>query len=95
MNRYRLSRNAESDLENLWLYVATQDELAADATVAKILNTLPMLARFPDMGRNRDELRSGVRSFPSKPYIIFYTKTSDGIEILRIIHQSRDIENIF
>ncbi len=54
-----------------------------------------MLSRFPDMGRNRDHLSIGVRSFPIKPYIMFYTHIKDGIEIVRILHQSRDIESHF
>jgi toxin ParE1/3/4 len=44
MNRYRLSRQAEMDLEDIWAYLAQKDNLAADLMVAKILNKFPMLA---------------------------------------------------
>ena len=54
-----------------------------------------MLAQFPTMGVSRDRLLEGLRSFPVKPYIVFYILIPDGIEILRIIHQSRDIEDYF
>ncbi|MEY2911318.1 MAG: Toxin ParE1 [Cyanobacteriota bacterium] len=54
-----------------------------------------MLAQFPNMGTKRDELQTGIRSFPVKPYIIFYTQDSASLEIVRIFHQSRDIENQF
>lgn len=72
MNRYRLSQQAEQDLEDLWVYLAQQDEIAADRQVARILDRFPMLAQFPNMGRQRNELLTGLRSFPVKPYIIFY-----------------------
>ncbi|BAZ15757.1 plasmid stabilization system protein [Calothrix sp. NIES-4071] len=49
-----------------------------------------MLAQFPDMGKKQDALLQGLRSFPVKPYIVFYVQIEDGIEILRILHQSRD-----
>ncbi|EHC10119.1 type II toxin-antitoxin system RelE/ParE family toxin [Fischerella thermalis] len=95
MNRYRLSQQAEQDLEDIWIYLAQQDELAADKQIAQLLDRLPMLAQFPDMGRKRDDLLQRLRSFPVKPYIVFYTKITDGIEIVRVLHQSRDIENYF
>ena len=95
MNRYRLSKQAEQDLEDIWVYLAQQDEILADKQVAQILDRFPRLAQFPDMGRQRDNLLPSLKSFPLKPYIVFYTKISDGIEILRILHQSRDIESLF
>jgi toxin ParE1/3/4 len=54
-----------------------------------------MLAQFPEMGRIRKDLSEELRSFPIKPYIIFYKKVENYIEIVRILHQSRDIENQF
>ncbi|NJN87961.1 MAG: type II toxin-antitoxin system RelE/ParE family toxin [Leptolyngbyaceae cyanobacterium SL_7_1] len=95
MNRYRLSRQAEQDLEDIWFYVAQSDEVAADLLIAKILDKFPMLAKFPNMGKKRDDLLEGLRSFPIKPYTIFYNRTSDCVEIVRVLHQSRDIENQF
>jgi toxin ParE1/3/4 len=95
MNRYRLSRPAEQDLEDIWVYVAQNDQVAADLLIAKILDKFPMLAKFPDMGKKRDDLLEGLQSFPVKPYIIFYNRMIDRLEIVRILHQSRDIENQF
>ena len=95
MNRFRISRQAEQDLEDIWLYLGKQNELLADQQIAQILDRFPMLSQFPDMGRKRDDLLTGLRSFPIKPYLIFYTKITDGIEIVRILHQSRDIETQF
>jgi toxin ParE1/3/4 len=71
VNRFRLSRQAEQDLEDIWVYLAQQDELLADKQIAQILDRFPMLSQFPDMGRQRDDLLSSLRSFPIKPYIIF------------------------
>ncbi len=95
MSLYRLSTEAEKDLEDLWVYLAARNDIAGDRQVAKLLDRFPMLAKFPTMGVSRDRLLEGLRSFPVKPYIIFYILIPDGIEILRIIHQSRDIEDYF
>ncbi|MBR8835142.1 MAG: type II toxin-antitoxin system RelE/ParE family toxin [Stigonema ocellatum SAG 48.90 = DSM 106950] len=95
MNRYKISQLAEQDLEDIWIYVAQNNQIAASKEIAKILNRLPMLAEFPDIGQMRDDLRVKLRSFPVKPYIVFYIKLDDGIEVVRILHQSRDIERQF
>ncbi|WP_333111842.1 MULTISPECIES: type II toxin-antitoxin system RelE/ParE family toxin [unclassified Microcoleus] len=54
-----------------------------------------MLAQFPNMGRQRNELLTGLRSFPVKPYIIFYIILLERVEIVRVLHQSRDVEGQF
>ncbi len=95
MNTYRLSELAEQDLEDIWVYITGQNPLASDKQIVQILDRLPMLAQFPDMGKSQDALLQGLRSFPVKPYIVFYVKVEDGIEILRILHQSRDYESQF
>jgi toxin ParE1/3/4 len=47
------------------------------------------------MGRNRDELYPGLKSFPVGKYIIFYLPISGGLEIVRILHGMRDIDIFF
>lgn len=95
MNRFQISRQAEQDLEDIWCYLQQQDKLQADNQISQIINRFPMLSQFPDMGKKRDNLLVGLRSFPVPPHIIFYNKTSDSIQIIRILHQSRDIDNQF
>ncbi|PSB45885.1 type II toxin-antitoxin system RelE/ParE family toxin [Cyanosarcina cf. burmensis CCALA 770] len=93
MNRFRLSQQAEQDLEDIWVCLARQNELLADKQIAQILDRFPMLSQFPDMGKQRNNLLPGLRSFPVQPYIVFYTKIADGIEIVRVLHQFRDIDS--
>ncbi len=95
MNHFRLSQQAEKDLEDIWVYLTQQDELLADKQIAQILNRLPMLSQYPNMGKQREDILVGLRSFPIKPYVIFYNKISDGIEVIRILHQSRDVDAEF
>jgi toxin ParE1/3/4 len=89
---YRLSKEAEQDLEDI---LGERNSIASDLQIAKILDRFPMLAKFPTMGVLQEQWLKGLRSFPVKPYIVFYILIPDGIEILRIIHQARDIEDYF
>ena len=47
------------------------------------------------MGRARDELSPGIRSMPFGRYVIFYAPLADGIDIIRVLHSSRDIDAVF
>jgi plasmid stabilization system protein ParE len=50
----------------------------------------------PKMGRTRDELAAGLRSWPtSTPYILFYFLDTDGITIARVLHHARDMPAIW
>jgi len=52
------------------------------------------LADFPKMGISRDDIQAGLRSQPVGNYLIFYFPLADGIEIVRVLHGSRDVENL-
>ncbi len=49
----------------------------------------------PKMGREQDTLLVNLRSFTFKNYLIFNQSFEGGVEILRVLHGSRDIESIF
>jgi toxin ParE1/3/4 len=53
MNRFKISRQADRDLEDMWVYLAQNDSIAADLFLAKVIDKFPMLAQFPEMGRSR------------------------------------------
>ncbi len=47
------------------------------------------------MGKNRDQLYPGLKSFPVGMYLIFYIPMNDGNEIVRILHGKMDINAFF
>jgi toxin ParE1/3/4 len=44
------------------------------------------------MGRLRDDLRPGLRSFAVGEYVIVYTIEDENVEILFVFHGRQDIE---
>jgi toxin ParE1/3/4 len=44
------------------------------------------------MGRSRDDLRPGLRSFAVGEYVIVHTIEHEDVEILRVFHGRQDIE---
>ena len=86
---------AKSDLAEIWDYIADDTEARADAFVEKIDRKFQTLAARPLIGRLRDELAEGLRSFPAGRYIIFYLSLQDGIEVVRVLHSARDLDAVF
>jgi toxin ParE1/3/4 len=86
---------ARSDLLAIWDYIADDNETRADAFIDLIDQKFQELAKHPQMGRSRDELAEGLRSFPVGKYVIFYRIISKGIDIIRVLHGSRDLDAIF
>lgn len=91
----RITPRASEDLIEIWSYIAADSVANADAFIDKLCETMQVLSRQPGSGRHRDELASGIRSFPFGRYIVFYRAVTSGIEIVRVLHGARDIENIF
>jgi len=83
---------AENDLVDIWLYIAQDNPVNADRFLDRIQESCLALANFPQMGTKRDELKTGLRSHTVGRYLIFYFPQADGIDIVRVLHGSREIE---
>jgi toxin ParE1/3/4 len=95
MSQYKLTKAADSDLMEIWLFIAQDDIDTADRITGTIIDKFALLAKHPKMGRERPELAPSLRSFVEGKYTIFYRLTLDTIEIVRVLHGTRDIEGIF
>lgn len=85
---------AENDLDEIWWYIAQDSPDHADRFLDRLQERLLALADFPKMGRSRSDLQAGLRSQPVGNYLIFYFPLVDGIEIVRVLHGSRDVESL-
>jgi toxin ParE1/3/4 len=95
MPRVIRSPQAERDTLQIWTRIAQDDVAAADDLTDSFTAALEVLAQFPGVGRARDELRPGLRSFPVRKYLLLYKKVPGGIEVVRVIHGARDLRRIF
>lgn len=89
------SDHAEIDLLEIWLYIADRSFSSANRLLTRFEAQIRMLAEHPGFGERRDELASGLRSWPVGNYLIFYTLTSKGIIIQRVLHGARDVRREF
>ncbi len=95
MATLRFSASAENDLLEAWLYVAEDSLNAADRLLDQIDLEARGLLKQPKMGRLRNELAEGLRSWPtSTSYILFYFEDEQGVLVARVLHHARDIPNV-
>ena len=95
MGSLRFSASAENDLLEAWLYVAEDSLDAADRLVDQIEAEARKLILQPKLGRARDELATGLRSWPtSMPYTVFYFADAQEIVVARVLHHARDLPAI-
>ena len=86
---------AEADVLEIWDYIADDGIAAADRWVDRLDKQFRVLAMQPMMGRARDELAPGVRSFPFGRHVVFYLPLDGGIDVVRVLHGARDIDAAF
>jgi toxin ParE1/3/4 len=94
--RYRVSADAERDLEEIFLYWASRSSLAtADRVVDRITDRFWLLGEHPDAGKSAGDIAVGVKCFPAGKYLIYYRKTRRGTDIPHIFHGVRDQPTAF
>ena len=86
---------AETDLDDIWWYIAQDNPDAADRFLDTIAERCQTLAQFPNIGISRDELMPSLRSLPIGKYMIFYMPLDDGIQVVRVLPAMMDIDAFF
>ncbi len=90
-----MAKSAESDLEEIFEYIAEDNPNAAALLVEELLEKFQMLSENKTLGRERQDLMLDLRGFPHKRYMIFYFSIDEGVEIFRVVHGARDIMEVF
>ena len=89
------SSEAEGDLLAIWLYIAEDQPVNADRYLDKLQEKALKLAEFPDLGRDRQELVKGLKSFPVDRYNLYYQITDTKLILVRVLRADRDTTVIF
>jgi toxin ParE1/3/4 len=87
---HRLAPQAQADLSTVWNYIV--NESGNVGVVDALTERFYLLSQYPRMGRLRDDLRPGLRSFAVGEYVIVYAIEDENVEILYVFHGRRDIE---
>jgi toxin ParE1/3/4 len=95
MANYSLSKEAKNDINEILIFIAEDNIDAAVLFNVRLEETLNLLGRNPLAGRERNDLREGLRSFPHGGYVVFYQLWAGKVAITRVLHAARDLDEIF
>jgi toxin ParE1/3/4 len=94
--RYRVSADAERDLDEIYLYWAERAGVKiADRLIDGIVDRFWRPGEHPDAGRSAEEIATGVKCFPAAKYLVYYRKTQRGTDILHVFHGAREQQPAF
>lgn len=94
--KYKISKAALSDLEQIWLYTFENwSAEQADKYINLILDETEFLSENPQSGEDYGVIRKGYFRSRVKSHFIFYKiKTRQNtIEIIRILHKRMDVDS--
>ena len=94
MDYYILSKKSEEDIEAI--YEFGLQKFGKDQAIEYLIELrsyFELLLKNPNIGKQRNEIKEGLLSFPFSSHIIFYRIISNHIRIVRILHGSRDLRN--
>jgi toxin ParE1/3/4 len=86
---------AEEDLIRIWDDIAEHNEKAADELLVNLGEKIDSLFEMPERGAPRDDLMTGVRMLVEAKYLVIYRVKNSRVEVLRVLHGSRDLTSIF
>ncbi len=93
---YKISVEAKNDIERIWLYTFENWSLKqADRYFDLIMDEVEYIAENPSSGKDYSDVRKGYLRSRVKSHFIFYkvNKKQNEVEIIRVLHQSMNIEN--
>ena len=101
MTRIILRDEAEQDLVESFVFLGKESTEFARRMLKDVEATFHLLAEQPEMGwkfeSNNPQLQN-IRKFPVKGFprlIVYYRPVEDGIEVLRVLHGSLDVADVF
>ena len=95
MTAYRVSPLARADMDEIWDYIAKDNPPSATRLLDKFFQKFVFLSEHPNAGQHRPEIRPNLRSFSVGNYVIYFRRSDDEIEIVRVLHGSRDVSKLF
>jgi toxin ParE1/3/4 len=96
MSRLELASLAAADLLDIVRYTHQRwGGVQAERYREELELALQHLSLTPDVGRKRDAIAAGLRSFPVAQHFAFYIERKDRIIVLRILHPRMNADEAF
>jgi toxin ParE1/3/4 len=93
MRKYRLSKQADSDIAGIANYTIRQFGVKQARRYRDgFEKVFRRLAEYPNSGRSAGHLAPRLRRMNFESHVIFFLHDEDGVLIVRILHQRMDFK---
>jgi len=94
MPAYRLTKKALDDLRSIARYTEKAwGREQRNKYLSNLNSSIQMLAHDPQLGRACDEIKQGYRKHHVGRHLLFYRLIASRVEIIRILHDSMDVDS--
>lgn len=94
--QFTFTEQADQDLLQIYVFTyQTWGEAQSIRYTNALKQRMQKLANTPSLGKQRDEIRPGYYSYHQGRHYIFYRVVDNGIQIARILHDQRNINQQF
>lgn len=94
--RYQLSNQALEDLGAIWDFgVERWGQKKANSYATDIHNMCDFIADNLGLGKSRDHIVNGLKSYPVGSHIVFYVEKNGLVYVIRLLHKRSDFERHF
>lgn len=95
MSKFSISQEAIDDINNIWIYTAENwSTEQADRYYNLIFDEIEYITENFESARDFSKVRKNYKYSKIKSHLIFFKKAKDkSIEVVRVLHESMDIEN--
>jgi toxin ParE1/3/4 len=89
--RIVLTDQAKADLRDILNFTARRWGKAQRSAYRQLIrNTITTLQSSPSLGRSRDHLSVGLRSYPAGSHLLYFLVADDVLVVVRILHSRQD-----
>ncbi|ADE16666.1 plasmid stabilization system [Nitrosococcus halophilus Nc 4] len=92
---FKRTAQAEEDLIEVWMYIAQENVAAAERLLDEIDAKCRLLAEHPRLGAARPDIAPELRYLPISNYLLLYREIDQGIELVRVVHGARRLDQLF
>lgn len=94
MRQVIIAESAREDLLSIGEFVAQRNPEIAFRLMERFREKFNLLAKFPHLGRERDDILLGLRCLIVNDYLIFYQPKEDSIEIWQVRHGAQSPDDL-
>ena len=93
--KLELTSEAEADMEGIGDRIAVHSPMRAASYVKELRQRCSKILILPHAGAPRPQWGEGIRIVIHGKYLIVHRVRDDTVQILRVVHGSRDLDRLF